>query len=121
MTHPIREAAEQAKAGAASYKPESLQKWGRDLHHLPEAIRDFAASIETITHHADETLPAHKSLIEQLGSVSKLIREAANTADPLPGAYRSMHETDEARLETPRGGSLTVEARADVSRAREEI
>lgn len=121
MSHPIRDAADQAKSAAAAYKPESLQKWGRDLSHLPDAIGAFADSIDFIRRHGDENLPAHKSLIEHLTSTVKLIREAGKAAEALPSGYRSMHETDEDRLETPRGGSRVIEARADVTRAQEEI
>lgn len=122
---------------------QSLQRWGRNLGaaetHAAEVARLYAeaeaAAAEyrqkfgQITTQAETDLPTNPRLKAELQDVQAQANRAAsadewrgvsNTAAVLPAVYRSEHDTDEARLETPRT-SRAAERRADVSAAEQDI
>ncbi len=127
----------------------SLQGWGRKqlpaiapaLHEVAtkqakdlETAKGATAAVARIAALAnDGTLPADKRLAAEVDAIAResaqLDNEAealnarrralAAKAEALPGMYRSEHETDEDRLDAPRG-SRAAERRADVTAAEQD-
>lgn len=127
----------------------SLQNWGRhQLPAIAPAIHSLAGREARANEDAkqvtqgvakmaqmanDGTLPADKRLAAETEALAKEMKQidneaealnarrraAAAKAEALPGMYRSQHETDEDRLDTPRG-SRAAERRADVGTAEQD-
>lgn len=120
----------------------SLQRWGRNLSTAEQAAEEvkkaYAAAeaaaaqyrqvMEKINTQYQTEMPPSGRLAAELDAVVSRARRAS-TADEwasvaadaatLPGSYKREHETDEDRLETPRG-SRAAEKRADVSAAEQD-
>jgi hypothetical protein len=116
---------------------QSLQRWGRNLNCLEEygdevaalfrqaeqAAEKYRQVAKKIQEQASSELPVSPRLVAEVEAVTDRAERAASADDwkavaadagVLPGLYRMEHETDEDRLDNPRG-SQQAEMRADVT------
>ena len=125
----------------------SLQKWGRNLRHVPGVLDEFslatrkdaaqfeamAASMQALANQGDSDLPAAKPLVAEAAAIAadlkaiaaeraehdNRLRRIRERSEALSPRYLREHEVDEARLAGERGGRH-VEKRADVSVAEQD-
>lgn len=121
---------------------QSLQRWGRNLGTIEQAIAEgarlyaeaeaykakLASALSAIRNQAENELPASgrvRADVEALearartASSADELRAVAADAAALPAVYRNEHEVDEARLNGGRGGRER-EKRADVTIAEQD-
>ena len=121
---------------------QSLQRWGANLGGASAAADEVArlyAEAEAakarfnqvfgkIATQAESELPTSPTLVADVQGVKAKADQAASCdewrsvaaeAEQLPAVYRREHETDQDRLDAPRGG-IAQEKRADVTAATQD-
>lgn len=101
--HFVAPAMELARA-AASYHPTGMLQVGADFAGLEEALRLHAEAMKVTVENADATQPLHPNIVELMRQIHGLQLKAAELASELQPAFRSLHDVDIARLESPRKG-----------------
>lgn len=120
----------------------SLQRWGANLKGAEDAAAEVAAKYQQaedaaeafrstwgkVANQGENELPVSNRVKADVDSITTRAKKAATAAEwrsvgadaaTLPAAYQREHETDEDRLNAPRG-SRARERRADVSVAEQD-
>lgn len=121
---------------------QSLQRWGANLGGASQAADEvarlfaeaeaakarFSEVFGKMATQAESELPTSPTLVADVQSVKVRADQAASSdewravaadAEALPATYRREHETDQDRLDSPRGG-IAQEKRADVTTATQD-
>lgn len=96
-------AMEMARA-AAAYEPQGMLQVGQDFVGLKEAMELVAEAMKITVENADAKFPLHPQIVEIMRNMHGLALKGAEMANELQPAFRSLHQVDLARLETPRKG-----------------
>jgi hypothetical protein len=106
-----------------------------DLHttstRATNATAGYSEALTKLARHVDSEQPMDRQLASDIDSAATRMKEIARQREELDakekqivaeaegwrGTYLVAHEVDQTRVDDPRGGSVAVESRADVSRA----
>lgn len=102
--------------GSAGFRPapddQSLFAAGAGLAAAPGAFEEFARQLRVYRASLEET-PMTKAIIDQIDQAAVVVSRLGSDSESWHGSYRRAHEADIQRVEAPRGGSHSVEQKAD--------
>lgn len=101
--HFVAPAVEGARA-AANYQPTGMMQVIADFAGLEEALQLHAEAMRVTVENADAKFPLDPRVIETMRQIYQLQLKASELARELQPAARKLHETDIARIESPRKG-----------------
>lgn len=101
--HFVAPAMEGARA-AANYQPTGMMQVIQDFAGLEEALQLHAEAMRVTVENADAKFPLDPRVVETMRQIYQLQLKASELARELQPAARKLHETDIARIETPRKG-----------------
>lgn len=110
-----------AKGGRFFDSDMGLHKLGQVLKALPGVGDDYLDGLAALGSHIENDQPASQALKDKAAAVAVKARELKELVADLGPTFDTHQEADKERHENPRGGSIAVESRADVSRAAREI
>lgn len=109
------EAAAEMLGAAMVYNPDGMMQVGNDFARMPEAFRNIAGAMQTMTKRANDEDPIHPAIIDMMHNMYQKLHEVASMAEDLGPAFKSLHAVDISRIESPRRG----EEKWDISRNRD--
>lgn len=97
----------------------SVHTFGRTVRKATEPIAEVRAYVHQLAT-AAETQPVRAGVRDSLRAAVAALNAAESQVAQAYSGYRSGNARDIDRAENPRGGSVGVEAKADVDRAHRE-
>jgi hypothetical protein len=95
----------------------SLLAWGETLKSVPPSLEEYARRLEAIARSGRESHVVSEAVTEQIAAAAAVMRRLGADSEGWFPAFNHHHETDRARVETPRHGSRAAERNADVTAA----
>lgn len=98
----------------------SLMRWINSIPAYPEAVREGARWVRARAVQLDTKTPASQMFVASMARAATLLDAAAAALEQAEGMVHHTNEEDEARVHSPRGGSVVKEIGADTSTAEQD-
>ena len=109
----LRDHAEGLIAMTQQYQPESMTEYGQALQALPGVLAAVAEAVAAFPASPDRELPVDPAVADAVQEISAALHGISRQAEDIHGVFRAVHETELARLETPRPGEELWDIRAN--------
>ena len=100
----LSEATEVMLQAAQTFDPETMPEFEALIDDLPEAMVHVQETLRVLAELAQERLPVHPAVVEQIGEGFRAMNHVIEALDEVGTVYRRVHAADIERHESPRNG-----------------